>query len=246
MDGGDELTSLCGVTIADNRAGAIGGGVFRVSNDSSGTFTMDRTTVDGNEVTATGDGNAGGLYLQGLALTVSGSTISRNRAFYNGGIWIHTCDVQMTNTTIAENVAFGSNGGGLWLSGPPTGTVLNCTIANNHATADDQVAGAIFGVGLTLRNTVVAGNTAMWVPGCDETHGDGGGNLQWPDGALCTASPLVEDPLLGALGDNGGATETMLPAGASPARALGAGCPEQDQRGEPRGEPCTAGAVEMP
>ena len=27
---------------------------------------------------------------------------------------------------------------------------------------------------------------------------------------------------------------------------LGTGCPPTDQRGMPRGEPCTAGAVEMP
>src|SRR4029078_4652869 len=32
MDGGNEATSLCGVTIRDNTAGAIGGGFFRVSN----------------------------------------------------------------------------------------------------------------------------------------------------------------------------------------------------------------------
>ncbi len=246
MDGADEHASVCGVTIADNTAGAIAGGFFRVSNDDSGSFAMDRTTVDGNVVTATGDGNAGGLYLQGLDLTVTDSTISRNQAFYNGGIWIHTSRVQMTNVTISGNVASGSNGGGMWLSGTPTGTVLNCTIADNHATADDQIAGAIFGAGLSLVNTIVSGNTAMWVPGCNETHGAGGGNLQWPDGALCTAEPLVADPLLGALGDSGGETETMLPGPSSPARGLGEGCPPTDQRGEPRSEPCTAGAVEVP
>jgi hypothetical protein len=32
MDGKGEATSLCGVEIRDNTAGAIGGGVFRVSN----------------------------------------------------------------------------------------------------------------------------------------------------------------------------------------------------------------------
>ena len=246
MDGADEHTSLCGVTIANNQAGEIGGGFFRVSNTHTGVFSMDRTTVDANQVTALDTGDAGGLYLEGLALTVTSSTISRNQAFYNGGIWISTSQVQMTNSTIAENIAFGSNGGGIWLGHSPTGTMLNCTIANNHSTATDQVAGAIFGDGLTLQNTLIAGNTAMWVPGCDVAHGDGGGNLQWPDGALCTASPLVADPLLGALGDNGGETETMLPDAASPAKGLGSGCPATDQRGQPRSNPCTAGAVEVP
>jgi parallel beta-helix repeat protein len=246
QDGADELSTLCGVTIRDNRAGAIGGGYFRVSNDLSGTMTVERTAVDANQVTASDQGNAGGLYLQGLDLTVTSSTISRNRAFYNGGIWIHSRQASLTNVTIAENTAFGSNGGGIWLSNSPAGLLLNCTIAKNHSTAADQVAGAIFGAGLSLRNTVISGNTAMWVPGCDETHPDQGGNLQWPDGALCTDSITVLDPELGALGDNGGPTETMLPGASSPARLRGSDCPATDQRGEPRATPCTAGAVEIP
>lgn len=246
MDGRDEATTLCGVTISGSTAGAIGGAFFRVSNDHTGSFAMDRSTVDANRVTATADGNAGGLYLEGLALNITSSTISRNEAFYNGGIWINTCTVQMTNVTIAENTAFGSNGGGIWLGHTPTGTMLNCTIANNHSTADGQVAGAIFGDGLTLVNTIVAGNTSMYRPSCDVTRTDGTGNLQWPDGSLCTESPLVMDPLLGELGDHGGETETMVPGATSPARLLGTGCPDTDQLGEPRGEPCTAGSVEVP
>ncbi len=246
QDGADELSTLCGVTIRDNRAGAIGGGYFRVSNDLSGTMTVERTAVDANQVTATDSGNAGGLYLQGLDLTITSSTISRNQAFYNGGIWIHSSQADLTNLTIAENAAFGSNGGGIWLSNSPTGTLLNCTIANNHSTATDQIAGAIFGAGLSLRNTLVSGNTAMWVPGCNETHPDLGGNLQWPDGALCTDSITVLDPELGALGDNGGPTETMLPGPSSPALSRGSDCPPTDQRGVARATPCTAGAVEVP
>lgn len=246
IDGRDERTTLCGVTITASTAGAIGGAFFRVSNDHTGSFAMDRTTVDGNRVTAVGGGNAGGLYLEGLALSITQSTISRNEAFYNGGIWINTCTVQMTNVTVAENTATGSNGGGLWLGHTPTGTLLNCTIAGNRSTADGQVAGAIFGDGLTLLNTIVADNTAMYRPSCDITRPDGHGNVQWPSGSLCTASPLVADPLLGALGDHGGPTQTLVPAAGSPALALGTGCPPTDQRGNPRGEPCTAGAVEAP
>jgi hypothetical protein len=52
--------------------------------------------------------------------------------------------------------------------------------------------------------------------------------------------------MLGMLGDNGGTTETLLPAAGSPAIGLGSGCPPTDQRGSPRGNPCTAGAVEAP
>jgi parallel beta-helix repeat protein len=246
MDGTHEKAVLCGVTIANNQAGGLGGGVFRVSNDATGSFTMNASVVDSNRVTPADAGNAGGLYLQGLRLTVANSTISRNQAFHNGGIWIHGGLALVANTTIAENVAYGTNGGGMWLSGSPAGTLLNCTLANNRATAPNVVAGAIFGAGLALQNTLVAGNAAMWSPGCDVAHGDAGGNLQWPSGALCTQSLAVADPLLGALGDHGGPTESLVPAPASPARARGRACPAIDQRGQPRGDPCTAGAIEVP
>jgi len=245
MDGGDETTNLCGVVISNNTAGAIAGGVFRVSNSHDGTFTMDKCVVDGNVVTPTDDGNAGGMYLEGLALTITASTVAHNQAFYNGGLWISYDEANLTNVTIAENTAFGSNGAGVWLGHDPTGTMLNCTVANNHSTADGQVAGAIFGAGLTLKNTVISGNTAQYTPGCDTKHASDGGNLQWPSGALCSDAPTVADPELGAIGDNGGPGPTLLPSATSPAVGLGLGCPATDQRGEPRGEPCTAGAVEV-
>src|SRR5262249_2470342 len=234
QDGRDEATTLCGVTIANSTAGAIGGGYYRRSNDHTGSFAMDRSTVDNNRVTATTSGNAGGLYLEGLALNIANSTISRNQAFYNGGIWINQCQVQMTNVTIAENVATGSNGGGVWLGGRPTGMMKNCTIANNHPTASGQIAGANFGDGLTLAKTIVANNTAMYTPTCNSTRTDGSGNLQWPSGSLCTATPLIADPMLGTLGDHGGDSETMVPAAAGPAHGIASGCPPTDQRGMPR------------
>ncbi|MDQ3263798.1 MAG: right-handed parallel beta-helix repeat-containing protein [Myxococcota bacterium] len=246
QDGADEVSSACGVSLRDNTAGAIGGGWFRVSNYNNGTFTMERSTVDANRVTPTGSGNAGGMYLQGLVLRITASTISRNQAFYNGGIWLHTSDVDLTNVTIAENTAFGSNGGGIWLSDLRSGTLKNVTLANNRSTAQDQIAGAIFGAGLTLHNTLISGNSAMWVGECNEEHGGGSNNLQWPGDSLCSASPLIADPALGALGENGGPTETLVPSPTSPARALGTDCPETDQRGQPRGNPCTVGATEVP
>lgn len=247
QDGRDEATTLCGVTVQNNTAGAIGGGVFRVSNTDDGTFAMDRSVVDNNRVTPTDKGNAGGLYLQGLNIAITASTISRNQAFYNGGIWLNESQVQMTNVTVAENTATGSNGGGIWLGNEPTGQLLNCTIANNHSTGANQIAGGIFGGGLELVNTVVANNTAMYTPTCNVARAGGSGNLQWPAGSPCTEAPLIADPMLGALGDNGGDTETLVPAADSPARGLGtASCPPTDQRGMPRATPCTAGAVEVP
>ncbi len=251
MDGRDEKTSLCRVSIDGNDAGAIGGGFFRVSNDDSGSFAMNLTTVDTNTVTAAGSGNAGGLYLQGLVLNITNSAITNNQAFYNGGIWMKTITMGITNITITGNTATGSNGGGLWLSSPVTGTFLNCTIADNSAPASGQGGGAMFSTGeitgLVLKNSIIANNTSgTWAPGCSDLLEDGGGNLEWPVGTNCSAKPLIADPLLGILADNGGETETMLPANSSPAKGTGTGCPETDQRGITRSEPCTSGSVEVP
>jgi hypothetical protein len=245
VDGGDEKTTLCGVVIAGNSAGAIGGGVFRVSNSEDGTFTLDESTVRDNEVTPDDSGNAGGMYLEGLAITMTASTVSGNRAFYNGGLWLSKREANLTNVTIAGNTAFGSNGAGLWLAHDPTGTLLNVTIADNHSTAMGQVAGAIFGTGLTLKNTLISGNSAQYTPGCESKHTSGGGNLQWPDGALCSDKPTVVDPQLGSLSDYpAGSTQVMMPSSESPAQGLGVDCPHFDQLGRIRAVPCTAGAVE--
>jgi Right handed beta helix region len=244
MDGTHEATSLCGVTIANNRAGAIGGGFFRVSNDNTGTFAMDRSSVLTNSTT----GNAGGLYLEGLAIAMTASTIANNVGGYCGGVWLDGGSASLTNLTIAENTANVSNGGGVWLANSPTGTMTNCTIANNQATGSGVVGGAIFSTGLTVTNTIIANNTAQYDPSCEAPPLAGSaGNLQWPSGSPCTMSPTVGDPMLGMLGSNGGPTATMLPAASSPAAGLDTtSCPATDQRGNPRAMPCTAGAVELP
>jgi len=101
-------------------------------------------------------------------------------------------------------------------------------------------------MGLSSVKTYVRSNTAMYNPTGGEERSDGTGNLQWPDGSLCTASPLIADPMLGALADNSGTTLTMLPGAGSPAKGIATGCPATDQRGNPRGTTCTAGAVEIP
>jgi hypothetical protein len=49
---------------------------------------------------------------------------------------------------------------------------------------------------------------------------------------------------MGPLTDNGGPTLTLLPGAAG--LPTGTGCPPIDQRGEPRTDPCTLGAVELP
>ncbi|MGD0525157.1 MAG: choice-of-anchor Q domain-containing protein, partial [Polyangiaceae bacterium] len=240
-DGAHVPWTMCGDSFTQNHANAAGGAVFRVAyNDEP--VNIDRSVFDRNSVDPT-SGNAGGLYLEYATITMTATTISNNSANYGGGIWIgHDAIAALTNDTIAGNTA--NLGGGVWFAGGVTGTLLNVTVANNPG---NGMAGGDTGV--TLQNTLVAGNTHGNVDGeaqCDHTHTGAGVNMENPldPSSPCTSAVVVADPLLGALQDNGGVTETMLPAAGSPAIGKGTGCPPTDQRGLPRGSPCTLGAVE--
>lgn len=262
QDGVDERTTICGSQLTDNSAGAIGGGLFRVSNTRDGSFAMDRSTVSDNAVADAETSLAGGMYLQGLAISITASTIATNRAGFGGGLWLgQDTTVSMENVTVAGNEAFTSHGGGIWLAGEPSGSLVNCTIANNRSSGTDGFAAALFGPApeLTLQNTIISGQAAgnPFPPiSCDRVHGDGGGNFQWPvertsggsddPDALCAPGARVDDAMLGEIGEHGGATLTLVPMPGSPAiGAATSGCPATDARGEPRGEPCTSGAVEV-
>jgi hypothetical protein len=239
-DGANVALTLCGDTFTGNHANAAGGALFRVAYDDEA-VNIDRCTFDGNAVDLA-SGNAGGLYLEYATITMTATTISNNMANYGGGFWAgHNAIANLTNVTIADNGA--NMGGGVWFAGGITGTFLNCTVAGNQG--DGLFNGD---TGVTLRNTIVANNahgTMDSATNCSYAHGDGGNDLEWPSGGTaCAASVTFADPMLGALGENGGPVETMQPAAGSPAVGAGSDCPPTDARGLDRPTACTLGAVE--
>ncbi len=261
IDGVDQDIALCGVEITDNQGNAFGGGLFRVSNNGVGTHLIDRSLIRGNKIPDQSPSKAGGLYLQGAAIEIRDSTIADNQARSDGGLFAGpNSTLAMTNTTVAGNTALSSLAGGMSIADGVTGTILNCTFAGNRAPGDVAFAAAtVGGQAVTLKNTVFAGQEVGngYNPiTCRDPMIDGGGNLQFPvarsgggsddPDALCASGAMVADAQLGALADNGGPTPTAMPAAGSPAIGLGSGCPAADQRGEPRADPCTSGAVEAP
>jgi len=241
-DGAMVSWTMCGDTFSENSANASGGAIFRVAyNDEA--VNIDRCTFDGNSVDPT-SGNAGGLYLEYATITMSNTTISHNSAHFGGGIWIgHDAIAAITNDTIAYNTA--ELGGGVWFADGITGTLLNVTVAKNPG---NGMAGG--GTGVVLQNTLVDDNTAGDIDGeasCDHTHSGAGSNMAYPGdpSSPCTSSVIIADGDLGPLQNNGGVTGTLAPPATSPALAKGTGCPETDQRGEPRKSPCTLGAYEV-
>ncbi len=259
MDGNSQTVTLCGIRVLDNRANARGGGVFRVSNDGVGPMGIDRSTVAGNRIPDGPDSQAGGLYLQGLQLTITGSTIARNVASSVGGMFVATNPgtqtLSMTNDTVAENRASTGLGAGMAVAAAIAGTLRHLTIARNANSGDASFASALSGGdGLTVSNCVVADNAKVFIwenTSCNATH-PGGGTYQWPDhnaggqSELPCTSVTFANPALGRLEIQDGATATIPPALPALRHAAGSGCAATDQRGFARGQPCTPGAVEMP
>ena len=89
-----------------------------------------------------------------------------------------------------------------------------------------------------------------------QIQGTGQADVQWPSMHLVcngadppcggAAGTAFADPKLGALGDHGGPTQTIVPAANSPAAGIGKSCPPTDQRGHARpANGCTAGAYQL-
>lgn len=242
----------------DGGAIAISGGVLSVkdsiiSNNTAtdeiaggilmngGTATLVRTTVSGN-IAALG----GGIHNEGGALTLLESTVSNNNTdqefqtiLGGAGIANDGGTLFVSNSTISNNSSIGSTGGGIYNMefGPGVVTLVNTTLNGNKAT----FGGGIFNGGdgtLHFQNTIIANSSV------------GGDCVN--EGTLATnLSNLIEDsscnpaisgnPMLAALSDNGGPTEThaLMPTSpavdaADPAVCASLPVANLDQRGESR------------
>jgi hypothetical protein len=260
MDGVSQAFAICGSIISGNTANALGGGVFRVSNDGVGPMTIDQTTVADNVVNDLAVSQAGGLYLQGVQIEITDTTVSGNTANSSGGLFVWEnpgqTTLDMTNVTIANNHARVSLGAGMTVNQNVTGTLWQITIAGNSTAGAASFASAINdGRSLVLKNTVIADNSKIFVwedTSCNLPHAGQGANYQWPDENAggqpeqpCAGNTVFADPLLGELGNNGGLTESILLDAGSPAIGTATDCPAADQRGEPRNTTsCTPGATE--
>ncbi|MBZ5709695.1 right-handed parallel beta-helix repeat-containing protein [Nannocystis pusilla] len=268
MDGSGRELTICGSTVQGNRGGAFGAALFRTGYEGEPTV-IDRSTFADNEIPDHDDDDSpssGALYIQGTAVTLTNSTISGNKARSSAGVWILGHGAQpavadLTNVTITGNSTWPQDdftmrgiGAGITIGDDTTGTILNCTIAGNDAQFG---AGILRVTPLVVRNTIISNNAEnQYTPlNCTgamfaSPPGSGDHNIQWPNGVQddmdCTPGISRADPLLGALADNGGPTRTIMPLAGSPALAAGSDCPPTDQRGEPRGDPCTLGALESP
>jgi predicted outer membrane repeat protein len=256
IDGGSDTThTFCGDVFEKNTGGqgALGGALFRTPDGAQQTTTLDRCLFDAN----TGD-SAGAGYFHNSALTITASTFSNNVGQTGTGtLQADGTKVDFTNVTFYGNHATAGVGATLSLF-TVTGSLLNCTFANNQCDAANMFGAAIFGSpNLTIQNTLFDDDLAQ-NPGapmqCQVGTITGTGDMQWPvdhksgGGADALCAPGIyetTDPMVGTLGDNGGPVPTALVATGSAALGRGTGCPATDARGVARSaSSCTAGATE--
>ena len=252
-------------TIANNKASTRGGGLWTDARS-----TVINSTISGNQVSEVLDPHdgGGGVY-NGLGgnLTIASSTLNGNvvagaAALSGGGGLLNLGGLTARNATIAGN-ASSVDGGGVENAATTGVRLINVTIYQNTASNGNggNVKNLYADAAMTLTTSIVAGGTAM--AGADVSNdgtivsGDynliqtavaGGGSVS---GTL--THNLQVDPLLGALGSNGGPTQTIADSSLSPGTGYipyticaGLGV-TVDQRSFPRnnGNLCDIGAYEL-
>lgn len=216
-----------------------------VAND--GTLLVQASTFSGNRNTAASGGDGGAIANRSGTLVVRASTFDGNAAARNGGAIYSGSTTSVANATFTANSAVG--GAAFYQDGSGASRIDQATIAANQA----SFGGGVYNEGsasatLTIAGTIFAGNSGG---NCDGVLVSDGYNL-WSGATQCPFSQpgdAAGDAQLGALANNGGATQTMLPGSGSAAidRIPVAQCaPRVDQRGgvRPAGAGCDSGAVE--
>jgi large repetitive protein len=214
-----------------------------------GTVTIDRSTLAGNVATATagagstGNVNAGAVDSDGH-LTITRSTLSGNQVSSSGPGASSTAGGAITEfndpanvsltvdrSTIANNTVAGTGSGGGIYSIGTIGTVMSSTITGNSAS---------FGANLALAQPLVLSNSIVADPqvgaNCSaSTISSQGYNLESTDTCGLGQPTDIKNvsPMLGALADNGGPTQTRAPMAGSPVVDKGKAASGEvlDQRG---------------
>ena len=240
--------------ISGNTATQDGGGIYFYDPDDA--INISRTTISGN--TAEGNlgrapggsaayGNGGGIYMydtDGGPFTISDSTLSGNTAGQGGGAYFYGPDdpVEIIGSTVSGNAAQYGDGGGLNFYNNYGVNMRHATIVDNSAIG---VGGGVYTFGeVAIEHSVVANNTSS--DNADLATGANTIDLRFSLVESTGTAGINDnggnqfsvDPMLGALANNGGSTQTHLPLAGSPAIDSGdptfVGPPTTDQAGNPR------------
>ncbi|MDX1410438.1 MAG: choice-of-anchor Q domain-containing protein, partial [Saprospiraceae bacterium] len=195
----------------------------------------------------------GGLFIGNSTGVVENVTFDTNDVDRRGGgMLVEVSTLTLTNVTFYGNISVDSladpkGGGGLMMLDSNI-TLNNATFSGNNS----QVTGGD-AIRSTTNSVLTINNSIFWGDTDDEILDDGSGTLTVSDsvveGGFTGTNIITTDPLLSALADNGGFTETMaIGSGGSAYDAGNNGtCASEDQRGvsRPQGLNCDIGAFEL-
>lgn len=208
---GQNTYSINAVAIADGNAGALGVGGAINFGDSDDTLIVDAVEFRDN---VSNDGGA--IHMTGGTATITNSAfIANNTTFVGSALSTTNSHITLRNVTVSGQLAGttirnrSTNGEAATLS------IENTTIANNTgSTALRTTSGAV----TRISNSIFAGNSSdnFTTDGTLTSMGhnisdDASGNL------AATGDQINTDPLLAALADNGGSTQTIALLPGSPA-----------------------------
>ena len=234
--------------VNDNAAQFSGGGVYL----QDGAITVTDSTVSDNAAQTSGGGIKVSSDAGPVNADIEGSTFAANVAGSDGGGLqiLYDVTVSLRNSTFGNNAA-SQEGGGLFAR-ESTLTAEHLTFSGNSAGTDgDNVWIDASGGNVALRNTLIGAGLNGGVADCVVDAGSLTENLNnlIEDGSCQDDSDglIVEDPLLEALGPNGGTLTFALLDGSPAIDAADEGtCLADDQRGVSRtAATCDIGAFEL-
>ena len=231
-----------GLTINGNHAVdvlTISGGVsatisnLAVANGTAGIFALGNLTVSKCNIS----GSTHGIYNYGTLIVANSTFFGNSTSFVGGGIYIYYGSATITNSTFVSNSAL--RGGAIENNSNSISTVTNSLFQGNSAS---QFGAAIYDF---YGGKVYGEHNLYW------SNNDPNG--EYCSGCSIDSNIVLADPLLGSFADNGGPTQTYLPAlgGAAIDSGDDTACATPavnnlDQRGvvRPTGAHCDIGAVE--
>jgi parallel beta helix pectate lyase-like protein len=239
-EAGTNLTMIDGLLAGNSVGSGVGGGML----------VLDGTAALTNDTFSDNSAPVGGAIAQGGAAPAPGTASSAPEQTMQDAI------KGIGSLTASENAAVVGTKEKVRTApaspAPPEAVTLqSSTAAGNSA----NFAGGLFnqlGRMLTVHSSIVAGNAAPGgSPNCSSALTSLGYNVENADDCGFTATGDMQgtNPMLGALGSNGGPTQTLAIFAASPAIDSGdPACPPTagDQRGvsRPQGARCDIGAFE--
>lgn len=259
--GGVATLTVTRCNIRENNATGVQNSV--VGNaPTAASVTMLNSTVRDND--GPGLGNSGSA--TSASMNLENCTLSGNQSSGSGGALYNSGSLRLTNCTLSGNTAGGGaynaadRGGGALYNSAGTATLLNCTFAGNFVSADGQGQSIMnkTGARVTTTNSLFVRNGlklnfsnsgTFTSRGHNLSNDAAGGNGTTLPGGLLNGTRDIRNtnPMINALANNGGPTETRSLQAFSPAIDAGddAVAPSRDQRGYARSGRSDIGAYEF-